>query len=214
MAKSISDIRKDYKKHLLLEKDVLSDPIAQFNKWFEDALKAEVIEPNAMTLSTLSPQGMPAGRIVLLKGVEDNGFVFYTNYQSNKGKELMEHPAAALTFFWPELERQVRIQGTVEKVSKETSEAYFKSRPKASQIGAWSSPQSTIIANRDILDERQKQLTEKFADDDSLPKPEQWGGYIVRPLSIEFWQGRPGRLHDRILYTLTKDRWVINRLAP
>lgn len=214
MANNIADIRSDYKKHQLNETDVLNDPLKQFDKWFNEALKSDVMEPNAMNLATVSAKNTPASRVVLLKGVQNNGFVFYTNYQSNKGKELEENPQAALTFFWPELERQVRIQGVVEKVSKEESEAYFKSRPKESQIGAWASPQSAVISSRKLLEDREKQLHEKFADDDTLPKPEQWGGYILKPLAIEFWQGRPSRLHDRLIYTLENNNWKISRLAP
>ncbi|MTI20662.1 pyridoxamine 5'-phosphate oxidase [Fulvivirga sp. RKSG066] len=214
MSQSIADIRSEYKKNQLNEEAVSDDPIQQFESWFKEAVASEVIEPNAMNLSTVSPQGMPSARIVLLKGIEKDGFVFYTNYQSNKGKELEDNPLAALTFFWPELERQVRIQGQVEKVSKEVSESYFQSRPKSSQIGAWASPQSSVIGSREILEEREKQLSEKFKDQEKLPKPEQWGGYILKPVNIEFWQGRASRLHDRILYTQNEKGWVKNRLAP
>lgn len=214
MSRNIADIRQDYKKDALSEKDVLSDPLKQFQKWFDEAIVSKVMEPNAMTLATVSESHMPSARIVLLKGIENDGFVFYTNYQSHKGIELAKNPQAALTFFWAELERQVRIQGIVEKVSKEQSEIYFKSRPKDSQIGAWSSPQSAVIVNRDILEARQAELTLKFKDDKVLPKPAQWGGYILKPLVIEFWQGRASRLHDRILYVLEKDKWVKKRLAP
>ncbi len=214
MTKKISDIRSDYKKNKLDEKHVLSHPIRQFEKWFEEALASVVIEPNAMNLATVSKSNTPTSRIVLLKSIEKDGFVFYTNYQSNKGKELEENPQAALNFFWPELERQVRIQGVVDKVSKEKSEAYFKSRPRASQIGAWASPQSAVIADRKILEDREKQLNERFAKDEQLPKPEQWGGYILKPLAVEFWQGRPSRLHDRLIYTLEGENWKISRLAP
>ena len=214
MTNKIADIRSDYKKHQLDEKEVSNDPLKQFETWFDEAIKSEVMEPNAMNLATISAKNTPASRIVLLKGIENEGFVFYTNYQSNKGKELEANPQAALTFFWPELERQVRIQGVVEKVSKAQSEAYFKSRPRSSQIGAWASPQSAVISDRKILEDREKQLTEKFTNDDELPKPEQWGGYALKPLSIEFWQGRPSRLHDRLIYTLEEKQWKISRLAP
>jgi len=212
--KKIADIRKDYKKHQLEESMVDKNPLKQFENWFEAAVESEVIEPNAMSLATVSPKGMPDCRIVLLKGIEDEGFVFYTNYQSNKGRELAQNPAAALTFFWPELERQVRIQGMVEKVSEQKSEEYFKSRPKESQVGAWTSPQSSVVKDREILEKREAELTEKFKNDEALPKPEQWGGYVLKPISIEFWQGRPSRLHDRILYSLVEENWKINRLAP
>ncbi|MEP2772013.1 MAG: pyridoxamine 5'-phosphate oxidase [Fulvivirga sp.] len=214
MTNKISDIRSDYKKHKLDEKHVLNNPIKQFEKWFEEALVSAVIEPTAMNLATVSKNNTPASRIVLLKDIASDGFVFYTNYQSNKGKELEENPQAALTFFWPELERQVRIQGVVEKVSKEKSEAYFKSRPRESQIGAWASPQSAVIADRKILEDREKQLSDRFADNEDLPKPEQWGGYLLKPLAMEFWQGRPSRLHDRLIYTLEGNNWKISRLAP
>lgn len=214
MTKKLADIRSDYKKNKLDENHVSKNPLKQFEQWFDEAVASAVIEPTAMNLATVSKNNTPASRIVLLKGLENGGFEFYTNYQSNKGKELEENPQAALTFFWPELERQVRIQGVVEKVSKEQSEAYFKSRPKASQIGAWASPQSAVISDRKILEDREKQLAERFADDEDLPKPEQWGGYVLKPISIEFWQGRPSRLHDRLIYTLEGDKWKINRLAP
>ncbi|MEM6361045.1 MAG: pyridoxamine 5'-phosphate oxidase, partial [Bacteroidota bacterium] len=173
-----------------------------------------ISEVNAMHLSTVNPNGMPSSRIILLKGIENNGFVFFTNYQSDKGKDLDANPAAALLFFWKELERQVRIQGHIEKISKEDSEQYFQSRPKGSQIGAWTSPQSTVIESRELLEEREKAIAEKYKDEEVLPKPEQWGGYILKPMRIEFWQGRPNRLHDRILYSQVDGHWKINRLAP
>lgn len=213
MSKDISSIRKEYTKHSLDINDVDSNPLKTFNQWFEEALKSEVVEANAMSLATVGKNNMPANRIVLLKEV-DKGFVFYTNYQSDKGRELEENPVAALTFFWPELERQIRIQGNVEKVSEEMSTEYFQSRPKESQIGAWTSPQSTVIKNREILVEREESLKKKHASDEALPRPKQWGGYRVNPVHIEFWQGRPSRLHDRIVYTLVGGEWKINRLAP
>lgn len=214
MEKSIADIRNEYIRHSLSEQDVDKDPIRQFQKWLSEALKAGALEPTAMNLATVSENGIPSSRIMLLKDVSEKGFTFYTNYQSNKGKALEQHPVAALNFFWPEVERQVRIQGTVKKVSREESEKYFQSRPKSSQIGAWTSPQSTIIKSREILEEREKQLAEKYKDQPVLPKPEQWGGYLVEPFMIEFWQGRPSRLHDRIVYMLEDNAWKISRLAP
>ncbi|MCA6074773.1 pyridoxamine 5'-phosphate oxidase [Fulvivirga sedimenti] len=214
MKSSIADLRKEYSKKILDESHVDKDPIRQFSQWFEEALASEIMEPNAMTLSTVSENGFPSGRVVLLKGIENNGLVFYTNYQSSKGRDMENNAVVSLTFFWPELERQVRIQGTATKVPREVSEAYFKSRPKASQIGAWTSPQSTPIKNRSILEERQQALEKKYSDAEVLPLPNQWGGYHVAPFLMEFWQGRPSRLHDRVLYTQTKDSWKISRLAP
>lgn len=214
MKRDISDIRTDYTKEVLDETHVDSDPIKQFDSWFQEALKAEVPEPNAMTLSTVSPQGFPSGRILLLKGVTPQGFVFYTNYQSAKGRDLAQNDAGALTFFWPELERQVRIQGNVVKISREDSQAYFHSRPKGSQIGAWVSPQSSVIENRQLLEDRQATLEKKYKGSNSVPLPKQWGGYLLKPFLIEFWQGRPSRLHDRIVYTKEESDWKIQRLAP
>ncbi len=211
---SIAKIRKDYSKTTLDLAEVNKNPIAQFEKWFDEALKSQALEPNAMTLSTISETGKPSARIVLLKGIENNAFLFYTNYQSQKGKELDANPACALTFFWPELERQVRIEGVCNRVDEATSENYFKTRPRASQIGAWASPQSSLIKNRELLETRVKELEKRFEGKETLPKPHQWGGYAVTPLEIEFWQGRPSRLHDRIVYYKTDDVWTIHRLAP
>lgn len=213
MSKDISAIRKEYTKHTLDIADVDKNPLKTFNQWFNEALDSEVIEPNAMTLATSGKGNIPDCRVVLLKEV-DSGFVFYTNYQSTKGKELEANPVAALNFFWPELERQVRIQGKVEKVSEKESTSYFQSRPKESQIGAWTSPQSTPIKSREILEQRAADLTAKHKGDKVLPRPKQWGGYRINPFLIEFWQGRASRLHDRIAYTLVNDEWQINRLAP
>jgi pyridoxamine 5'-phosphate oxidase len=212
--KDLSGIRNEYSKASLDSKDADPDPIRQFDKWFGEAISANVLEPNAMNLATLSEQGTPTSRIVLLKGVENNCFVFYTNYQSQKGKELTHEPACALTFFWPELERQIRIEGVAERVSAERAEQYFRSRPRGSQIGAWSSPQSSVIASREILEQRVAEMEKKFEGKSELPKPQQWGGYSVTPHEIEFWQGRPSRLHDRIIYTRVDGIWKINRLAP
>lgn len=214
MEKNIAEIRQDYVRHSLRKKDVDENPIKQFQRWLTEALTAEVREATAMNMATVSEHGVPSSRILLLKDVNDNGFIFYTNYQSSKARELEHNPSTALTFFWPELERQVRIQGIVKKVSKQESEEYFRSRPKNSQIGAWASPQSSVISNREILEERERTLQEKFKDQDVLPKPEQWGGYLVEPFLLEFWQGRASRLHDRIVYTREDKTWKINRLAP
>ena len=210
----IADIRQDYTKASLDVKNVSEDPIVQFEKWFKEALAAEVPEPNAMNLATVNRDGRPSSRIMLLKGVERNKFVFFTNYQSDKGQALEQNPACALTFFWPELERQVRIEGIASRIDEKRSEEYFQSRPRASQIGAWASPQSTLLDNRDILEQRVKQMEERFKDLTVLPKPKQWGGFEVEPVLIEFWQGRPSRLHDRIRYIRTDNSWKIYRLSP
>lgn len=209
----LADIRIDYTLQSLDITDVSKDPLLQFNTWFQEALNAKVIEPNAMNLSTINEDGFPNSRIVLLKGV-DEGFVFYTNYLSTKGKELLANPAVALTFFWPELERQVRILGMAGKVSNEESDQYFFSRPFSSQIGAWVSPQSQEIPNRHFLEEREQRYSDEFTPQ-SIKRPAHWGGFRVVPSKIEFWQGRPSRLHDRIMYEIQKDfTWSIKRIAP
>ncbi len=211
---NIADIRNEYSKSSLHISTVSKDPIDQFNKWFEEAQKSEVKEVNAMALATINQHNRPACRIVLLKGIENRKFSFYTNHQSAKGKDLETNPACALTFFWPELERQIRIEGIATRLDESIAEAYFKSRPRGSQIGAWSSPQSSIIKDGNLLAERAKKIEERFKGQAALPKPKQWGGYAVDPASIEFWQGRPNRLHDRVLYTLDDANWKINLLAP
>jgi len=210
----IANIRKDYRKASLDVSSADKDPVLQFEKWFGDALQAEVIEPNAMNLATVNENGRPSSRIVLLKGLENKRFVFYTNYQSKKGKELENNPACALTFFWPELERQVRVEGIASRVNAEMSDTYFKSRPRESQLGAWASPQSLMIENRSILEQRFREMEKKFEDHPVLPRPRQWGGYEVDPFEIEFWQGGPGRLHDRIQYIKVDNVWKMYRLAP
>jgi len=211
---NLANIRKDYRKATLDIGTVDADPFKQFEKWFGEALNSEVSEPNAMHLATVNEQGRPSGRVVLLKGLERSHFVFYTNYQSKKGKELENNPACSLTFFWPELERQVRIEGVASRVDAGLSDIYFQSRPRASQMGAWASPQSSIIASRSILEQRFHDIEKKFEGDTVLPRPHQWGGYQVDPLQIEFWQGGPGRLHDRIQYVKVDTIWKIYRLAP
>lgn len=212
--KNIAELRKEYSRTTLDISNILPDPIKQFEKWFNEALQAGVAEPNAMHLATVNAMGKPSSRVVLLKGIEESKFLFYTNYQSRKGKELEVNPACALTFFWPDIERQVRIEGTAERVNPEISDAYFQSRPRGSQIGAWSSPQSTIIKDRLILEDRATQMEKKFETYKMLPRPHQWGGYQIDPLLIEFWQGRANRLHDRIEFIKTDDGWKMHRLAP
>jgi pyridoxamine 5'-phosphate oxidase len=214
MNKSIADIRRDYQLQTLLETEVANDPFVQFNKWWDDAINSELDEVNAMTLATASAAGIPSARIVLLKSVSEQGFVFFTNYNSNKGKELEENPHACLVFFWKELERQIRISGRVEKVSSGDSDEYFRSRPPGSKIGAWASPQSKIIVSRKIIEENILKYEKQF-DGADIDRPTHWGGYIVLPTVIEFWQGRPNRLHDRIQYSkLANGNWSIERLAP
>ena len=211
---TIENLRKDYISEELSQKDVDKNPIKQFGKWFKEALDAGIYEPNAMTLATTSIDRKPSARIVLLKGYEDRGFMFYTNYLSAKGKEIARNPVVAVVFHWPELARQVRIEGTVEKLSKEESERYFHSRPKESQIGALISPQSQQIENRNELEKNWKDAELRYTDK-TIPKPAHWGGYLIKPQVIEFWQGRSSRLHDRIVYKKSdKQSWKIVRLAP
>lgn len=210
----VDKIRKEYAKASLEVGDVDKNPILQFERWLKHAIESNVPEPNAMTLSTISDGGRPSARIVLLKGVEQNRFLFYTNCQSQKGKELEKNPACALTFFWPELERQVRIEGMAQRVDESVSEKYFQSRPRGSQVGAWASPQSSIIDNREILEARSKEIEKRYEGLTLLPKPKQWGGFAIEPVEIEFWQGRPNRLHDRIVYYKNVTDWTICRLAP
>lgn len=210
---SIADIRKDYKLRSLTEADVSADPIVQFKAWWDEAIASAIEEVNAMTLATVSPEGRPSARIVLLKGFDENGFVFFTNYQSRKGKEMEENPHAALVFFWKELERQVRIEGSIDKVSEQESDTYYHSRPAGSQVGAWASPQSDVIGGREVIEQNYAELEKKFAGQE-IPRPGFWGGYVLRPSQIEFWQGRSSRLHDRILYRVENGEWKIERLAP
>jgi pyridoxamine 5'-phosphate oxidase len=211
---NIADIRSEYSKSSLHISTVSKDPIDQFQKWFDEATKSEAKEVNAMSLATINQHNKPSCRIVLLKGIENKRFVFFTNYQSAKGKDLQINSACALTFFWPELERQVRIEGVATRVEESVSEAYFKSRPRGSQIGAWSSPQSSVINASELLNQRVRQIEIRFKGQETLPRPKQWGGYAVDPFLIEFWQGRPNRLHDRVLYTKDDQDWNINLLAP
>ncbi|MFN3564730.1 MAG: pyridoxamine 5'-phosphate oxidase [Burkholderiaceae bacterium] len=210
--KNIAQIRRDYKRGALDEEHADADPIRQFARWWDEAVASEVLEVNAMTLATADAQGRPSARIVLLKGFDSNGFVFYTNYDSRKAQELAANPRACLLFFWAELERQVRIDGDVERTSAEESDAYFASRPLASRIGAWASPQSRPIPSKAWLLSRAAEMGVRHGL--HPPRPPHWGGFRVRPHAIEFWQGRPSRLHDRLLYTRSREGWVRTRLAP
>jgi len=211
---SLADIRKEYSLHRLRKEDAADNAMQQFDRWWLDAVKSELEEVNAMTLATASADGLPAARIVLLKGFRAEGFQFYTNYQSFKGKQLLENPRACLVFFWKELQRQIRITGLVEKLSGDASDEYFKSRPAGSRIGAWASPQSEVIESSEWLTGKVNQFEKSFAEN-NIPRPPHWGGYLVRPVTIEFWQGRPNRLHDRLLYSLQESgNWLIERLAP
>ena len=214
MNRSIADIRRDYSHQSLSEKDADPNAIRQFEKWWHEAVNSKIDDVNAMTLATASVDGLPSARIILLKGFDEKGFLFFTNYESYKAQQLAENPKACLVFFWKELERQVRITGLIQKISSAESDAYFDSRPESSRIGAWASPQSRVIESREWLDEKFNELASSMSDT-NIERPAYWGGYIVKPVVIEFWQGRPSRLHDRIQYTLEENGgWKIERLAP
>ena len=210
---NLAELRREYALAALHEAGIHADPIRQFEAWFADAVAAQVPEPNAMTLATTSRDGVPSGRIVLLKGVDADGFVFYTDYRSRKAAELAENPLAALVFLWKEIERQVRVSGAVTRVPPAESEAYFRSRPLGSRLGAWASHQSSVIASREELEERLRTVSARFIDAD-VPLPPHWGGFRVVPDELEFWQGRPDRLHDRLRYQRTPEGWTVARLSP
>ncbi len=211
---ALADLREDYRRAEFDERNYETNPIEQFKVWFNEAKVADLKEPNAMTLATATPEGRPSGRIVLLKELTDDGFVFYTNYTSRKGRELETNPFCALTFFWAELERQVRVEGRVSKVTREKSEEYFRGRPKGSRLGALVSNQSEVLLSRQPLIDRLAVLEARYAETDDVPTPEYWGGYCVEPYSIEFWQGRTNRLHDRLLYSRFEGGWRLERLSP
>lgn len=229
--RKVSEIREEYTLGELTEDDLAATPIEQFSRWFDDALRYRVMEPNAMTLSTVSAEGSPASRIVLLKGFDHRGFVFFTNYKSRKGQDIVSNPRVALLFFWPELQRQVRIEGLVQKLEVDASDAYFHSRPIGSQLGAVASPQSQPVPDRAFLDLRLEKLTRDYADKPSIARPVHWGGYRVAPVRVEFWQGRANRMHDRLVFEpapsiaqssetehsphiTPKTKWSVRRLAP
>lgn len=210
---SISSIRRDYQLKSLSEYDVHPDAMAQFTRWWDEAVHSDIDEVNAMTLATVAPDGMPSARIVLLKGYDAQGFVFFTNYESEKGRQLQFQKNASLLFFWKELERQIRIEGTVEKIPSAESDVYYDSRPFGSRLGAWASPQSQPIESREWLEKRLETISEAY-NESNIKRPAHWGGYRVSPKSIEFWQGRSNRLHDRIKYTRSEKGWQFVRLAP
>lgn len=210
----INKLRHDFSKMVLDESMTDADPVSQFERWFKEAVEAKVNEPNAMTVSTVGNDKRPSSRILLLRNFNSNGFIFYTNYNSRKGKEIAENPYASILFFWPELERQVRIEGKLRVQDKSGSDEYFMSRPRSSRLGAWASPQSEVIADRKALDDVLEELTKEF-DGKEILRPEWWGGYVLDPDRFEFWQGRPSRLHDRICYIKQNDgSWHVSRLAP
>jgi pyridoxamine 5'-phosphate oxidase len=208
----LANLRRDYAGQPLTRSSVDSDPFVQFSKWFDEALNSEITDANAMLLSTVDSDCRPSSRVVLLKGIDENGFVFFTNYESKKGSDLANNPNVSLTFFWPQLQRQVHISGVTQKSSTEESETYFKSRPYDSQIGAWASRQSSVIESRAALESQFEKMRQKFGD--AVPLPQFWGGYRVTPRQIEFWQGRASRLHDRLLYRISDGIWTIDRLSP
>lgn len=209
----INTLRHDFSKQTLDKKDVNNNPFVQFEKWIKEAIEAQVNEPNAMTLCTATKEGKPSARIVLLRNFTEDGFIYYTNYTSRKGIEISDNPNCAILFFWPELERQIRIEGEVQKQTSEESDLYFNTRPRESKIGAWTSSQSKVISDREVLNKEFEINSNKYPTD-MIPRPVFWGGFVVKPLTIEFWQGRPNRLHDRILYTKENNNWKIDRLAP
>ncbi len=210
---TIANLRKEYRLAALGEHDVTPDPTAQFQRWFQDAQDAHCNEPNAMTLATCTPDAYPSARMVLLKGVDARGFVFFTDYRSRKGQELADNPHAALCFFWHEVERQVRVSGAVQRITRAESLEYFESRPRGARVGAWVSHQSQVLASRDVLEREVEAMTDRFAEGD-VPLPEHWGGFRVLPEEFEFWQGRESRLHDRIAYVRESGRWTHRRLSP
>ncbi len=213
MARNVADLRKEYTRAGLTESDVAPDPVEQFRRWFDEALEADLHEPNAFVLATATRDGLPSARVVLLKGLDERGFVFYTNYEGRKGRELEDNPRAALLFCWGELERQVRIEGTVSRVSEEESDAYYASRPRGSRLGAWASEQSRVVEGREVLESRIGDLEAEY-EGREVPRPPFWGGYRVEPEAIEFWQGRENRLHDRIVYRRESGSWKTERLQP
>ena len=212
--RDLAELRREYAAEGLCEDDLPSDPLAMFRRWMHDAVTAGLHEPNAMVVATVSASGVPSARMVLLKGLDDRGFCFYTNYSSRKAGELAARPGCALLFPWHPLQRQVRIEGTAARMTPAENQAYFDTRPRASQIGAWASPQSEVVADRGALDASYDAVSARFGHDEPIPVPPHWGGYRVFPHTLEFWQGRPGRMHDRLRYRRAESGWVVDRLAP
>ena len=210
---SLADLRRDYARATLSEREVAADPVEQFGRWFDQAIAAQVLEPNAMTLATATADGSPSARVVLLKGVSAQGFVFFTDFRSRKATELAANPRAALVFYWGELERQVRVTGRAGRISAEESEAYYRTRPLASRLGAWASVQSSVLASRDVLEEQLREVTARYAGGDP-PLPPHWGGFRLAHEEVEFWQGRRSRLHDRVRYRREGSAWVTERMSP
>lgn len=213
---SLAQMRKDYSSRMLRRQDMDANPLKQFEQWMNEAIRVQMVEPHACCLSTCGEDGQPHGRMVLLRGLDERGMVFFSNYNSHKGRQLNENPRAGLTFFWDVLERQVRIAGTVIRLSEEESDDYFQSRPRGSRIGAWASPQSSVVESRTELNRLMEVTMSAYAADMPIPRPDYWGGYRLQPLSMEFWQGRPSRLHDRLRYRRDslETEWMVERLAP
>ena len=209
----LNSVRREFADKPLNEDSIDENPFKQFENWFEEAVNSQILDPYAMTISTVSYEGQPSIRVVYLRGISEKGFKFYTNYNSQKGEDLLENNYVAANFFWSEIERQIRVEGEVERLSSEESDKYFASRPRESQIGAWASNQSKVIDNRKILEDKVAQYNEKYKDME-VPRPPFWGGYLIKPLKIEFWQGRPNRLHDRIVFTKKNGNWLITRVSP
>lgn len=211
---NLYEVRKDYGLKGLNEDDIDQNPLVQFDSWFQEASKTEGDEVNAFTLSTIGEDGLPEGRVVLLKLFDENGFIFFTNYNSRKAQDIASNPFASMTFYWKSKEQQIRVKGGIKKISPEQSDDYYHTRPVGSRVGAWASPQSTEIQDRSVLEEKYREAEQRFDAEESIARPDFWGGYIIEPIRIEFWQGRSSRLHDRLVYVKQEQEWKVSRLAP